>query len=60
MKRRVQGFSLLELLLALTLGLVLSLGVSQVAISARTTHASQQAAMLPCCCRMMRGLRSAN
>jgi len=46
MKRRVQGFSLLEVLLALTLGLVLSLGVSQIAISARTTHASQQAAML--------------
>ena len=46
MKRREQGFNLLELLLALTLGLVLSLGVSQVAISARTTHASQQAAML--------------
>ena len=46
MNRRVRGFSVLELLLALTLGLVLSLGFSQIAISARTTDASQQAAML--------------
>ena len=46
MNRRMRGFSVLELLLALTLGLVLSLGFSQIAISARTTDASQQAAML--------------
>ena len=43
MNRRVRGFSVLELLLALTLGLVLSLGFSQIAISARTTDASQHA-----------------
>ncbi|WP_439863244.1 PilW family protein [Pseudomonas antarctica] len=42
----MKGFSLLELLLALAIGLVVILGVSQVAISARTTQASQQAAML--------------
>ena len=46
MKRCARGFSLLELLLALAIGWVLILGVSQVAISARTTQASQQAAML--------------
>ena len=46
MNRRSRGFTLVELLVALTLGLMLVLGVSQVAISSRTTHASQQAAML--------------
>lgn len=46
MNRFARGFSLVELLLALAVGLVLTLGVSQVVISARTTHASQQAAML--------------
>lgn len=46
MKCFVRGFSLVELLLALAVGLVLVLGVSQVAISARATHVSQQAAML--------------
>lgn len=46
MNRRSRGLTLVELLLALTLGLILVLGVSQVAISSRTTHASQQAAML--------------
>lgn len=46
MSRRARGFSLVELLLALAIGLVLILGVSQVVISARATHASQQAAML--------------
>ena len=46
MSRLSRGFSLVELLLALAVGLVLILGVSQVAISARITHASQQAAML--------------
>ncbi|KMT55228.1 prepilin-type N-terminal cleavage/methylation domain-containing protein [Pseudomonas fildesensis] len=46
MKRPARGFSLLELLLALAVGLVLTLGVSQVAISARITQASQQAAMV--------------
>ncbi|WDU61548.1 prepilin-type N-terminal cleavage/methylation domain-containing protein [Pseudomonas poae] len=42
----MRGFSLIELLLALAVGLVLVLGASQVAISSRMTHASQQAAML--------------
>lgn len=46
MKRFARGFSLVELLLALAVGLVLLLGVSQVAISARITHVSQQAATL--------------
>ncbi|WLH69258.1 prepilin-type N-terminal cleavage/methylation domain-containing protein [Pseudomonas sp. FP2309] len=46
MTYRVRGFSLLEVLLALALGLVLLLGASQVLISSRATHASQQAAML--------------
>lgn len=46
MRCSVRGFSLLELLLALAVGLVLVLGVSQVAISSRATHTSQQAAML--------------
>ncbi len=46
MSARVRGFSLMELLLALAVGLVLVLGTSQVAISSRMTHASQQAAML--------------
>lgn len=36
----------MELLLALALGLVLVLGVSQVAINSSTTQASQQAALL--------------
>ncbi|SDT66387.1 type IV pilus assembly protein PilW [Pseudomonas cedrina] len=46
MRRRVRGFSLVELLLALAMGLVLVLGASQVVISTNATHASQQAAML--------------
>ncbi len=46
MNRRVRGFSLVELLLALALGLLLILGVSQVVTSSRETQASQQAAML--------------
>ncbi|NVZ72634.1 prepilin-type N-terminal cleavage/methylation domain-containing protein [Pseudomonas costantinii] len=46
MKCFTRGFSLVELLLALAVGLVLVLGVSQIAISARATLASQQAAML--------------
>jgi type IV pilus assembly protein PilW len=46
MKRLALGFSLLEVLLAMTLGVVLVLGVSQVVISSRATHASQQAAMV--------------
>lgn len=41
-----RGFSLLEMLLALALGLIVVLGVSQVAISSRMIQASQQAAML--------------
>ncbi|NWC74233.1 prepilin-type N-terminal cleavage/methylation domain-containing protein [Pseudomonas sp. P7759] len=46
MRRRVGGFSLVELLLALAMGLVLVLGGTQVLIGSRATHASQQAAML--------------
>ncbi|AMN78851.1 MULTISPECIES: PilW family protein [Pseudomonas] len=46
MRRRVGGFSLVELLLALATGLVLVLGGTQVLIGSRATHASQQAAML--------------
>ncbi len=46
MNRLAQGFSLVELLLALAIGLVLVLGVSQVLISSRLTHASQQAAIV--------------
>lgn len=46
MRCRARGFSLVELLLALAIGLVVVLGVSQVLISSRATHASQQAAML--------------
>lgn len=46
MKRPTGGFSLVELLLALAIGLLLTLGVSQVVISVRATEASQQAAML--------------
>ncbi|WP_411381221.1 PilW family protein [Pseudomonas sp. MPB26] len=46
MRRRIRGFSLVELLLALAMGLVLVLGASQVVISTNANHASQQAAML--------------
>lgn len=46
MKCHAQGFSLVELLLALALGILLVLGGSQLVINSRITHASQQAAML--------------
>lgn len=46
MSRCARGFSLVELLLALAIGLVLILGISQIVINVRATHASQQAAML--------------
>ncbi|MCR4539640.1 prepilin-type N-terminal cleavage/methylation domain-containing protein [Pseudomonas sp. 18.1.10] len=46
MSSRLRGFSLLEVLLALAIGLVLVAGGSQVVISTRMTQASQQAAML--------------
>jgi type IV pilus assembly protein PilW len=46
MNGSIRGFSLVELLLALAVGLVLVLGGSQVLIGSRATHASQQAAML--------------
>ena len=46
MSRLAQGFTLVELLLAMALGLVLVLGVTQVMISSRATQASQQAAMV--------------
>lgn len=41
-----RGFSLVELLLALALGLVLIMGVTQIALSSRATHASRHAASL--------------
>ncbi|TFF10159.1 prepilin-type N-terminal cleavage/methylation domain-containing protein [Pseudomonas sp. BCA14] len=44
MKRRVRGFSLVEMLVALAVGLMLVLGGSQVVISTRMTYASQLAA----------------
>ncbi|EZP66872.1 prepilin-type N-terminal cleavage/methylation domain-containing protein [Pseudomonas sp. RIT357] len=46
MRPLVSGFSLVELLLALAVGLVLVIGGSQVVISSRVTYASQQASML--------------
>ncbi|AZE92899.1 Type IV fimbrial biogenesis protein PilW [Pseudomonas orientalis] len=46
MNRPARGFGLVELLLALAVGLVLVLGASQVLIGARLTQASQQAAMV--------------
>lgn len=46
MNRHVGGFSFVELLLALTLGLVLVLGVTQITLSARSTYASQNASAL--------------
>ncbi|AZF03563.1 prepilin-type N-terminal cleavage/methylation domain-containing protein [Pseudomonas sp. R5-89-07] len=45
MNRPIRGFGLVELLLALALGLLLVLGASHVLISSRLTQASQQAAM---------------
>jgi len=46
MSGSARGFSLVELLIALAVGLVMVLGISQVMISARATQASQQAAMV--------------
>jgi len=46
MSCRAAGFSLLEMLLALALGLLLVLGVTQVTLSARSTYASQGASAL--------------
>ena len=46
MSAYLRGFSLIELLLALAIGLVLVAGGGQVVISSRATQASQQAAML--------------
>lgn len=46
MIRPARGFGLVELLLALAIGLVVVLGASQVLISSRLTQASQQAAMV--------------
>ncbi|NWD61723.1 PilW family protein [Pseudomonas sp. IPO3774] len=46
MRCPVCGFSLVEMLLALALGLMLILGVTQIALSSRTTYASQSAASL--------------
>ena len=44
MKRRSQGFGLIEIMVALALGLVVSFGVVQIFIAARTTFASQNSA----------------
>lgn len=41
MKRRSQGFGLIEIMVALALGLVVSFGVVQIFIAARTTFSSQ-------------------
>ena len=46
MKAPDRGFSLVEMLLALALGLVLIMGVTQIALSSRITYASQNAASL--------------
>ncbi|MDQ0738489.1 prepilin-type N-terminal cleavage/methylation domain-containing protein [Pseudomonas sp. W4I3] len=46
MIRPARGFGLVELLLALAIGLVVVLGASQVLISSRLTQTSQQAAMV--------------
>lgn len=46
MRGAARGFSLVEMLLALALGLVLIMGVTQVALSSRITHASQNSASL--------------
>lgn len=43
MKRHSAGFGLLELMVALTLGLIILLGVSQVFLVARTTYMAQNA-----------------
>jgi type IV pilus assembly protein PilW len=41
MKKYLQGFSLIELMIAITLGLVLLLGVTQVFLSSKTVYNSQ-------------------
>lgn len=44
MRHKNQGFSLIELMLALAITLLLVLGVGQVFIAAKNTHLSQRAA----------------
>ncbi|QRK83576.1 prepilin-type N-terminal cleavage/methylation domain-containing protein [Pseudomonas granadensis] len=44
MKRRQQGFGLIELLVALALGLIVVLGVVQIFIAAKNTYVSQNSA----------------
>lgn len=44
MKRRSQGFGLIEIMVALALGLVVSFGVVQIFIAARATFSSQNSA----------------
>ncbi|MCY1395143.1 hypothetical protein D3C76_621560 [compost metagenome] len=44
MKRRVRGFGLVEMMVALALGLVVVLGVTQVFIAAKNTYLAQNAA----------------
>ncbi|MFC6339260.1 pilus assembly protein PilW [Pseudomonas sp. CCM 7891] len=46
MNPRGHGFGMVEMLLALALGLVLIMGLVQVALSARSTYASQNASVL--------------
>jgi type IV pilus assembly protein PilW len=43
MNRRVRGFGLIELMVALALGLIVVLGVAQIFISAKNTYVSQNA-----------------
>ena len=43
MKRGARGFSLLEVMVALALGLVVVLGVTRVFIAAKSTYLSQNA-----------------
>ncbi|MCX7079151.1 MAG: prepilin-type N-terminal cleavage/methylation domain-containing protein [Pseudomonas sp.] len=43
MSRRIRGFGLIELMVALALGLIVVLGVAQIFISAKNTYVSQNA-----------------
>lgn len=46
MNARGRGFGMIEMLLALTLGLVLVMGLVQISLGARITHANQNASAL--------------
>ncbi|MGV8919211.1 MAG: PilW family protein [Pseudomonas sp.] len=43
MSRRCRGFGLIEIMIAMTLGLIITLGLSQLFISVKSTHLSQNA-----------------